>query len=95
MKSADRINKMYALFGELPDKMCEECSNLVKISAYGEIHRKCKVYGVGNSQSSDWRKKYTACGMYNREYNGVNANRIQMRKKKMNEGENSGGEDAV
>lgn len=32
--------------------------------------RKCQVYGLTHSEASDWAGKWTACGMFNREYNG-------------------------
>ncbi len=35
------------------------------------ILRKCTVYGATHSEASDWRKKYVACGMYDKEWNGV------------------------
>ena len=32
--------------------------------------RKCTVYGATHSEASDWRKKYVACGMYNKDWKG-------------------------
>lgn len=32
--------------------------------------RKCTVYGATHSEASDWRKKYEACGLYNKPWSG-------------------------
>ena len=65
-----KIDLMHAYFGILPDKRCEDCSNLIK-GEYHNLHlRKCTVYGATHSEASDWRKKYVACGLFNKEWNG-------------------------
>ena len=65
-----KIEAMHERFGALPDKRCEECSNLIQGKYHGIHLRKCTVYGATHSAASDWRKKYVACGMYNTEYTG-------------------------
>lgn len=65
-----KIDAMHERFGVMPDKRCEDCSNLIQ-GDYRGIHLlKCTVYGATHSEASDWRKKYVACGMYNKEYKG-------------------------
>lgn len=65
-----KIDAMHLHFGILPDKRCEDCSNLIQGDYHGIHLRKCTVYGATHSEASDWRKKYVACGMYNTEYDG-------------------------
>ena len=65
-----KIEAMHERFGVMPGKRCEDCSNLIQ-GDYRGIHlRKCTVYGATHSEASDWRKKYVACGMFGKEYNG-------------------------
>ena len=65
-----KIEAMHARFGVLSDKRCEDCSNLIKGYCGNTFVRKCTVYGATHSEASDWRKKYVACGMFNKEWNG-------------------------
>lgn len=66
-----KIDEMHRRFGVLADKRCEDCSNLIKGKYHGMFLRKCTVYGATHSEASDWRKKYVACGMYCKEWKGV------------------------
>ena len=72
----NKIDAMHQYFGELPDKRCEDCDNLIKGYCGNTFVRKCTVYGATHSAASDWRKKYTACGMFNKEWKGHNIMRI-------------------
>lgn len=65
-----KIDEMHRRFGMLPDKRCEDCSNLIKGQYHSVYLRKCTVYGATHSEASDWRKKYVACGMYNKDWKG-------------------------
>lgn len=65
-----KIDAMHLRFGVVPDKRCEDCENLIKGYCGNTFVRKCTVYGATHSEASDWRKKYVACGMYNKEYKG-------------------------
>mgnify|MGYP003571254749 CR=1 FL=1 len=66
-----KIDAMHLRFGILPDKRCEDCTNLIKGKYHGLSLRKCTVYGATHSEATDWRKKYIACGMYNKGYTGT------------------------
>lgn len=66
-----KIDEMHRRFGELPGKRCEDCSNLIKGRYHDVYLRKCTVYGATHSEASDWRKKYVACGMFNKEWKGA------------------------
>lgn len=60
------VDMMYHLFGMVLSKKCKDCSNLERHMFY-----KCKCYGVTSSAATDWRLKYIACGLFNREYEGT------------------------
>ena len=65
-----KIDAMHKYFGELPDKSCIDCSNLIEGYCGNTFVRKCTVYGATHSIATDWRKKYRACGMFNKEWKG-------------------------
>lgn len=65
-----KIDAMHKLFGEMPGKRCEDCKNLIQGDYRGVHLRKCTVYGATHSEATDWRKKYTACGLYDQKYDG-------------------------
>ena len=65
-----KIDEMHYRFGTLSGKFCEDCSNLIKGRYHGMYLRKCTVYGATHSEASDWRKKYEACGLYNKPWSG-------------------------
>lgn len=65
-----KIDAMHERFGILPDKRCEDCSNLIQGDYHDRHLRKCTVYGATHSEATDWRKKYIACGMFCKDYNG-------------------------
>ncbi len=60
---------MHSRFGFCPGHKCAECSNLVQ-HLYDTTYYKCMCYGESSSEATDWRKKYDACGLFNREYSG-------------------------
>lgn len=64
-----KINLMHQLFGTT-DHKCGECSNIVCGRYHDRILRKCSVYGLTHSEASDWAKRWTACGMFNADYDG-------------------------
>ena len=73
MPNPRKIKLMHLVFGKETLKgqhICGECSNFERYRYHGKLYRKCTVYGVTNSEASDWAKKYEACGMFNQEYNG-------------------------
>lgn len=65
-----KIELMHHLFGVLPDCRCEDCNHLIKGLYNTQFLRKCTVYGATHSEASDWRKKWVACGLYNKDWNG-------------------------
>lgn len=64
------IEIMHSMFGKLPEHKCGECSNLITYTANRRWF-KCLVFGESCSENSDFRKKWTACGMFCKEYTGT------------------------
>lgn len=58
---------MHKLFSADEKHRCKECSNLIESKRY----YKCIYYGVSSSEATDWRQKWIACGLYNKDYDGV------------------------
>lgn len=66
MATIKKIEAMHKRYGVIADKKCGDCCNLIK-RQYGNVYYKCAVYGMSCSTSTDWAKKYVACGMFNVE----------------------------
>ena len=64
-----KIEKMHNIFGLYHGNNCGKCSNIVRIQTGNSCHYKCSLYGITASQASDWRLKWTACGMFCRKSN--------------------------
>ena len=63
------IDHMHEAFG-LAVGTCRDCSHLIAHRS-NKTWYKCEVYGESSCESSDWRLKYQACGMYNQEFKGT------------------------
>ena len=63
-----KIDLMYRLFGKCDGHICGECSNLLEQKCYKKTYRKCNVYGVTDSEASDWAKRWIACGLFNKPW---------------------------
>ena len=77
-----KINRMHKLFGTAEGK-CKNCSHYHYWRA-NEVCarplRKCDVYGVTNSESSDWKASYDACGLFpDKPYNGTEVIKIRIK----------------
>ena len=56
-----KIELMHELFGTA-DGTCGDCSNLV-CHIWDKRYYKCKVYGISNSEATDWALRWQACGL--------------------------------
>lgn len=65
----NRIDMMHKLFGEIPDRKCKDCPHLCSYRASHKWY-KCECYGETASAASDWRLKWAACGLIDKEYDG-------------------------
>lgn len=63
---------MYKTFGFCEDsgKHCKTCEHLKYIKHHDRNYYKCECYGITHSEASDWRVGSSACGLYNKPYNG-------------------------
>lgn len=62
--NARRLIHMHAVHGHGPeDRKCGECAHLTTVG-FNRRYFKCRLSGVTRSDSSDWRKKWEACGMF-------------------------------
>ena len=60
-----KIAAMWDYFGMLEGCYCGNCIHL-KSSLYRDHwYHKCRIYGVSNSEATDWVKGWTACKAYN------------------------------
>lgn len=67
MMALRKIELMHHLYGQIEDKKCSECCHLQSGRYHDTILHKCELYGLTHSEASDWRLKYTACGLFNKE----------------------------
>lgn len=66
-----KIELMYFFFGiDKERRQCKECNHFHRYMYHDKYYRKCEIYGETNSEASDWAGKYTACGKFNKKYNG-------------------------
>ena len=68
--SKDRIKLMHKLFGIDEKHICKTCKNLIT-AKMNRSYNKCICYGKSCSEATDWRQKWIACGLYNKDYDGV------------------------
>ena len=64
-----KIDLMYEMFGR-GDGKCGTCSHFVKFTYRDSSYQKCEVYGVSQSEATDWVQKWDGCGLYNKPYEG-------------------------
>ena len=62
-----KIDLMHQLFGKASG-LCRDCSHYQRYHYRDKPYRKCEVYGITNSEASDWVGRYQACGLFNKPY---------------------------
>ncbi len=63
-----KIEAMYRKFGPGPEgRTCGECTNCIRVMPTNRHYNKCRLYGDTAGEATDWRQKWPACGMFNRE----------------------------
>lgn len=66
MSEPRKILAMHMNFGKLVNgKTCKDCCHLKEFGWRGKNYYKCQVYGISNSEATDWRLYYPACGAFN------------------------------
>ena len=64
-----KIDKMHELFGR-GDGLCGKCQHFQQFHYHDRDYQKCEVYGISNSEATDWRQKWDGCGLFNKPYGG-------------------------
>ena len=59
-----RILTMHLTYGRNDLCSCGTCAHLIRTGYRSATYFKCKRYAVSASASSDWRKFWTACGLW-------------------------------
>ena len=67
MMAVNKIDLMHRIYGRRAEENCDSCSHMARYRYHDKYYYKCEIYGVTNSEASDWRCKYVACGLYNAE----------------------------
>jgi hypothetical protein len=60
-----KIKAMHKRYGTTEGKKCKDCCNLIE-HRYAKKYFKCTAYGTSSSISTDWAKKWQACGLFNK-----------------------------
>lgn len=60
-----KIDAMHERFG-IGIGQCGDCPHF-RSFLLGKRYFKCAVYGITHSEATDWRKKFTACGLIDKE----------------------------
>lgn len=68
-RAMKKIDRMYQYFGH-GEGTCKDCSNLVTYEQSRKWY-KCAVYGLSSSEATDFRLKWGACGMKNKDPTGI------------------------
>ena len=74
MTSADKIAFMHHFFGaDEAGHKCKECMHFQRRQAGNKTVRKCAVYGLSQSEATDWNANFTACGTFDKDtpYRGL------------------------
>ena len=61
-----KIDAMHHYYGYGAGR-CENCPHFAK-KIFGRTYHKCLVYGDSNSEATDWRCGYTACGLIDKPF---------------------------
>lgn len=60
-----KIAAMHKRFGTCGGLRCRDCKHCLTYDYHNRRYYKCKLYGLSNSEATDWRLSWPACGMYN------------------------------
>lgn len=59
---------MYAEFGRAESGECKDCTYFKRYRYRGKTYNKCAVYGITNSEATDWLVHGKACGLFPDKY---------------------------
>ena len=61
-----KIDAMHVRFG-IADGICGDCPHFLRYRYHDKCLLKCRAYGLTHSDATDWRVKWSACGMKDKE----------------------------
>lgn len=61
-----RAEAMRRYYGSRAE-FCRNCPHLLRKEYNGRNYYKCRGYGDSNSEGTDWRLSWQACGLFDRE----------------------------
>lgn len=61
-----KIDAMHKYYG-IASGRCENCPHFIT-KVFDRKYHKCLVYGDSNSEATDWRCGYTACGLIDKPF---------------------------
>lgn len=61
-----KIDAMHQYYGYGPGR-CGNCPHFIT-KQFDRTYYKCRAYGDSNSEATDWRKGWTACGLIGRPF---------------------------
>ena len=70
MSNTRKIIEMHQRFGRRGYGQCKDCPHYRRYKYRDKPYRKCAVYGVTNSEATDWTGSWNACGLFDKEYSG-------------------------
>ena len=63
-----KIEAMHRFYGPDPEgRICGDCDHLIRSTPGNRSFFKCILYGQSSGESTDWRCRWQACMMINRE----------------------------
>ena len=62
----NKIDAMYHYYGVGVGR-CGECPHFIR-KVWDRTYHKCRVYGNSNSEATDWRVNYQACGLIDKPF---------------------------
>lgn len=68
---ARKIDAMHKAYGRDYGYKCGDCPWLSRKQGYGKAWYKCAAYGDSASESSDWAKRWDACGLRGKDISGL------------------------
>ena len=77
-----KIERMWFFFGKKDGRKCKDCCHFK-----GEkgSYKKCELYSKSHSEASDWLMSYDACGLFNKDYNGIPVIKLTIKEPKVEE----------
>lgn len=71
-----QLSVMWRKFGRRESQKCGTCRHLIVHGGNTSYYFKCEYYGITSGAATDWRKKWIACGQWEKKDDGINRSGI-------------------